>query len=96
METQTVSAETVVATKTVRKIKRYKNRKLYDILNSSYVNLGDLLGFVKNGEDVLIVNSDTNEDITAEFLLKAFIDGELSKDLSVSLGAIKSLIANGL
>lgn len=96
METQTLVVDTVVVKNTVRKIKRYKNRKLYDTVNSAYINLSDLLVFIKNGEDILVINSDTNTDITAEILLRAFVDGALNQELQVSLTAVKSLIVNGL
>lgn len=95
METQTTT-DVVVTKNTVRKIKRYKNRKLYDTTSSSYINLSDLLGFIKKGEEVLVVNSDTNTDITAEILLRAFVDGTLNQELQVSLTAVRSLIVNGL
>jgi polyhydroxyalkanoate synthesis repressor PhaR len=48
----------------VRLIKRYGNRKLYDVEASRYVTLDAIRALVQSGEDVRVVDNDTGEDLT--------------------------------
>jgi hypothetical protein len=48
-----------------RLIKRYGNRKLYDTQESRYVTLEVIASFVKQGEEVQVVDNDSGEDLTA-------------------------------
>src|SRR5690606_16138901 len=50
--------------KSVRLIKRYGNRKLYDVEASRYVTLDGIRALVQAGEDVRVVDNDTGEDLT--------------------------------
>ena len=52
-----------------RIIKRYLNRKLYDVKTSSYVNLTDMGEFIRNGEQLQVICNKTKDDITKGFLL---------------------------
>lgn len=51
-------------------IKRYANRKLYDTETKRYVTLEDLAEFVRQGEDVRVVDHATGEDLTSQTLLQ--------------------------
>ena len=48
----------------VRLIKRYGNRKLYDVEASRYVTLDAIRALVQGGEDVRVIDNDTGEDLT--------------------------------
>jgi hypothetical protein len=48
----------------VRLIKRYGNRKLYDVEASRYVTLDAIRVLVQGGEDVRVVDNDSGEDLT--------------------------------
>jgi len=48
----------------VRLIKRYGNRKLYDVEASRYVTLDGIRALVQSGEDVRVVDNDSGEDLT--------------------------------
>ena len=45
-------------------IKKYANRRLYNTGTSTYVTLEDLAAMVKEGEDFLVYDAKTGEDIT--------------------------------
>ena len=45
-------------------IKKYANRRLYNTASSAYVTLADLAKMVKTGEDFVVFDAKTNEDIT--------------------------------
>ncbi len=47
-----------------RVIKRYANRKLYDTRDSRYVTLLQIAEYVRQGEDVSIIDNTTKEDLT--------------------------------
>lgn len=51
-------------------IKRYSNRKLYDTEAKRYVTLEDLAGFIRQGEDVRVVDHASGEDLTSVTLLQ--------------------------
>src|SRR5262245_22493160 len=44
-------------------IKKYANRRLYNTGTSTYVTLEDLAAMVKNGEDFIVYDAKTGEDI---------------------------------
>jgi polyhydroxyalkanoate synthesis repressor PhaR len=48
----------------VRLIKRYGNRKLYDVEASRYVTLDGIRALVQAGDDVRVVDNDSGEDLT--------------------------------
>jgi polyhydroxyalkanoate synthesis repressor PhaR len=49
----------------VRLIKRYGNRKLYDVRRSRYITLDGIRALVQEGDDIRVVDNDTGEDLTA-------------------------------
>ena len=51
-----------------RLIKRYGSRKLYDTTESRYVGLDDIAGFVRDGEDVRVVDNKSGTDVTTAIL----------------------------
>lgn len=57
-----------------RLIRRYANRKLYDVQTSAYVALEDLAAFVRAGETVRVVDTGSGEDITAQTLTQVILD----------------------
>jgi polyhydroxyalkanoate synthesis repressor PhaR len=60
-------------------IKKYANRRLYHTGTSSYVTLEDLAGLVRNGEDFVVYDAKSGEDITRSVLAQIIFDEE-SKD----------------
>ena len=57
-------------------IKRYSNRKLYDTLTRHYVTLEEIGWMVENGEDVRVMDHDSNTDITVVTLTQVISDLE--------------------
>jgi hypothetical protein len=54
-----------------RLIRRYSNRKLYDPLSRTTVTLEDITTLVAQGEDVVIMDASTGQDVTFLILAKA-------------------------
>ena len=49
-------------------IEKYPNRRLYNTDTSTYVSLEYLAGMVKNGEEFVVHDAKTGEDITRSVL----------------------------
>lgn len=58
----------------VRLIKRYESRKLYDTEESRYVSLEDLAAWVRDGQEVKVVDNATAADVTAQTLTQIILD----------------------
>src|SRR6476646_176602 len=57
-------------------IKKYANRRLYNTGTSTYVTLEDLASMVKAGEDFVVFDAKTNEDITRSVLTQIIFEQE--------------------
>jgi polyhydroxyalkanoate synthesis repressor PhaR len=57
-------------------IKKYANRRLYNTASSAYVTLADLAKMVKSGEDFVVFDAKTNEDITRSVLAQIIFEQE--------------------
>ena len=58
------------------KIKKYANRRLYNTGTSSYVTLEDLAVMVKAGEDFVVEDAKTGDDITRSVLAQIIFEQE--------------------
>jgi polyhydroxyalkanoate synthesis repressor PhaR len=57
-------------------IKKYANRRLYNTGTSTYVTLEDLAAMVKKGEDFVVYDAKTSEDITRSVLTQIIFEQE--------------------
>jgi len=57
-------------------IKKYANRRLYNTGTSSYVTLEDLASMVKSGEDFVVYDAKTGEEITRSVLTQIIFEQE--------------------
>ncbi len=57
-------------------IKKYANRRLYNTGTSTYVTLEDLATMVKTGEDFIVFDAKTGEDITRSVLAQIIFEQE--------------------
>jgi len=60
----------------VRLIKKYPNRRLYDTANSGYITLADVKQMVLELIDFQVIDAKTNEDLTRAILLQIILDEE--------------------
>jgi polyhydroxyalkanoate synthesis repressor PhaR len=61
---------------TVRTLKKYPNRRLYDTRTSSYITLADVKQMVLAGEDFEVRDAKTAEDLTRSILLQIILEEE--------------------
>jgi polyhydroxyalkanoate synthesis repressor PhaR len=57
-------------------IKKYANRRLYNMGTSTYVTLEDVAAMVKGGEDFAVQDAKTGEDITRQVLTQVIFEQE--------------------
>lgn len=78
-----------------RVIKRYTNRKLYDKQESRYVTLEEIARLVRRGEDLKVVDNETEEDLTAVTLAQIILEEEKKKTHLLSVPFLRKLIRSG-
>ena len=87
----------------IRLIKRYESRKLYDTEESRYVSLDEIANWIRQGQEVRVMDNATSGDVTSQTLTQiildegrrgtSFLPSELLHDL-VRLG--ERAMSNGL
>lgn len=58
----------------IRLIKRYESRKLYDTEESRYVSLEEIASWVRQGQEVRVVDNATGADVTSQTLTQIILD----------------------
>ena len=58
----------------IRLIKRYESRKLYDTEESRYVSLDEIATWIRQGQEVKVVDNSTNNDVTSQTLTQVILD----------------------
>jgi polyhydroxyalkanoate synthesis repressor PhaR len=58
----------------IRLIKRYESRKLYDTEESRYVSLEEIAGWVRQGQEVRVLDNATAGDVTSQTLTQIILD----------------------
>ena len=65
--------------KKVITIKRYSNRKLYDMSQSKYITLAELGELVRKGENIEVIDNDTKADLTEMTLTQVLMTQQKQK-----------------
>lgn len=78
-----------------RVIKRYTNRKLYDKLESRYVTLEEIARLVRAGEDIQVIDNESDEDLTSVTFAQIILEEEKRKQNLVSVPFLRKLIRTG-
>jgi polyhydroxyalkanoate synthesis repressor PhaR len=73
-------------------IKKYDNRRLYDVTGSCYVNLVDVARFLKDGHDVRVVDAATGKDITRLILTQIIVEDAKAPDSTFPLDLLREMI----
>ncbi len=65
--------------KKITTIKRYSNRKLYDMSRSRYITLAELGELIRQGENIEVIDNDTKADLTEMTLTQVLIAQQKQK-----------------
>ena len=74
-------------------IKKYANRRLYNTATSSYVTLDHLCQMVKDGEDFVVYDAKTGENITRSVLTQIIVEEESKGQNLLPIGFLRQLIS---
>lgn len=58
----------------MRTIRRYESRKLYDPEESRYVSLHDLAAWIREGQEVRVIDNGSGEDVTGSTLAQIILE----------------------
>ncbi|WP_133130406.1 polyhydroxyalkanoate synthesis regulator DNA-binding domain-containing protein [Legionella yabuuchiae] len=75
-----------------RLIKKYKNRRLYDMEKSQYITIEDLQRYVVEGLDFEVIEATTEKDITNTTLLQILVESETGTTQFLSSEILRQLI----
>ncbi len=73
-------------------IKKYANRRLYNTASSSYVTLDHLCQMVKEGQDFVVYDAKSGEDITRSVLTQIIVEEEGKGQNLLPVGFLRQLI----
>lgn len=73
-------------------IKKYANRRLYNTATSSYVTLDDLSRMVKGGDQFVVYDAKTSEDITRAVLIQIIVEEEQKGQNLLPISFLQQLI----
>lgn len=79
----------------IRLVKRYANRKLYDVQASQYITLDGIRELVRQGEDVRVVDNESGEDLTRLTLAQIIYEEERRKNGVISLPLLRWFVERG-
>ena len=75
-----------------RTIKKYANRRLYDTEASRHVTLDGIRQLVAGGEDVMVIDDTSGQDITRSILLQVISEQEQGGRPILSAEMLKQII----
>lgn len=73
-------------------IKKYANRRLYNTAKSSYVTLDHLAAMVREGEDFVVYDAKSGEDITRSVLTQIIFEEEAKGQNMLPISFLRQLI----
>ena len=78
----------------MRTIRRYSNRKLYDLKERHYVTLARVAAIIREGEDVQVLEHPSGRDLTAATMAQILFEEErlVSK---IGSGKLREIIRTG-
>jgi polyhydroxyalkanoate synthesis repressor PhaR len=74
--TQSAGSASAAEPRSVRTIKKYPNRRLYDTQSSTYVTLAEIKKLVMAASPLVVVDAKTGEDLTRSILLQIILEEE--------------------
>lgn len=73
-------------------VKKYANRRLYDTGRSSYVTLDDLSEMIREGQEFVVQDAKTAEDLTQSVLTQIIVEQEAKGETMLPPSFLRQLI----
>jgi polyhydroxyalkanoate synthesis repressor PhaR len=78
-----------------RVIKRYANRKLYDMSESRYITHEEIAHLLRGGEEVRIIDNRTQEDLTSTTLTQILLEEERRIKRPLPIDTLRNFFQTG-
>ena len=91
-ESKEQGAQPGASTGSVRAIKKYPNRRLYDTQTSSYITLADVKDMVLACQQFVVLDAKSGEDLTRSILLQIILEEETAGVPMFSTQALAQII----
>jgi polyhydroxyalkanoate synthesis repressor PhaR len=85
-------AETAATTGKILEVRKYPNRRYYDVTRSKHITLEDIRSLIHEGYDVRIIDSKTSADITAKVLTQIILELDEEKIEALPVNLLTRLI----
>lgn len=79
----------------IRLIKRYESRKLYDTEESRYVSLEEIAAWIRDGQDVRVIDNASAADVTAQTLTQIILEEGRKGTTSLPTDLLHDLVRMG-
>jgi polyhydroxyalkanoate synthesis repressor PhaR len=76
-------------------LKKYANRRLYDTEKSAYVTLPQVTEMIREGREIMVVDAETKEDVTAFILTQIVQEEARKKSFLLPVSLLYLLIRHG-
>jgi polyhydroxyalkanoate synthesis repressor PhaR len=76
-------------------LKKYANRRLYDMDQSKYVTLSEVAEQIRSGKQVEVFDAKTKEDVTAFILTQIVLEEAKSKNILLPVALLHIIIQYG-
>lgn len=76
-------------------IKKYSNRRLYDSTNKRYVTLEDIATLIREGSEIVVLDSQSGENITKVILIQVILESEKNREDILPVSFLHMLIKYG-
>lgn len=73
-------------------IKKYANRRLYNMNDSQYIILEDLAKLIRQGKDFVVYDAKTGDDITRSILTQIIVDEENKGNHMLPMSFLREMI----
>ena len=73
-------------------IRKYENRRLYDTVNSRYVNLDEVASFLQQGNTIRVVDALSGEDITRLILTQIIVEDAKAPDSIFPVEVLRQMV----
>jgi len=77
------------------KLKKYGNRRLYDMEKSAYVTINQVADLIRQGRQVEVVDAKTKEDVTASILTQIVLEEAKNKNIILPVPVLHMIIQYG-
>ena len=76
-------------------LKKYANRRLYNMEKSTYVTLNEVADFIRQGRRVEVIDAKSKEDVTASILTQIVLEEAKNKNILLPVPVLHLIIQYG-